>query len=340
MLCAVAICGQSPVELTSPADTLYSHPGRLIDVGHFRLNLNCIGHGSPTVVFDSGWEDWAPSWSRVQGEVAQFTRACTYDRAGAGFSEPGPMPRTSFRIAGELRTALHRVGAAGPYILVGHAFGGDNVRTFANRYMQEVAGMVLVDADPMDEMPQEMQDSNNRGLLPVIAQLRDCRTLIAEHKPLPKLSGRPGGPTRTCAQQFFRGLPEAEWSRELNAKMLEIANSKVPMYDSFISEMEQFPVDEAWLREHAISFGSRPIRVLSSGNHGVGHLDRKPADTPEHLKYEQEMTLGQASWLKLSTNSKQIFAQNSSEYIQLDEPQTVIAAIREVYDESRRRIHT
>ncbi len=113
---------------------IYAQPGQLVDVGGFRLNLYCMGSGSPTVVFDSGFGDWAPAWSKVQPQIAKWTRACSYDRAGAGFSDPGPMPRTSVRIAGELRTALHNAGIAGPYILVGSAFGGDNVRTFADLY--------------------------------------------------------------------------------------------------------------------------------------------------------------------------------------------------------------
>jgi pimeloyl-ACP methyl ester carboxylesterase len=130
----------------SAADMIYAQAGRLIDVGGFRLNLYCMGSGSPTVVFDSGWEDWAPAWSTVQPRIAKWTRACSYDLAGAGFSDPGPMPRTSVRIASELHTALHRANIAGPYILVGNAFGGDNVRTFADLYMGEVAGLVLDDA--------------------------------------------------------------------------------------------------------------------------------------------------------------------------------------------------
>jgi hypothetical protein len=117
---------------------------------------------------------------------------------------------------------------------------------------------------------------------------------------------------------------------------LEIAQTKVAMYDAYASEMEQTAADEAWLQQHHRSFGSRPIRVLTSGNHGVGHLERKPPDTPEHLKYEQETTAAQARWLSLSSNAKQIFARNSSEYIQFDEPETVINAIREVYDQARR----
>jgi pimeloyl-ACP methyl ester carboxylesterase len=323
---------------TPPADILYAQPGQLVSVNGFRLNLYCMGSGSPTVVFDSGWEDWAPAWSKVQPEVAKWTRACSYDRAGAGFSDPGPMPRTSVRIAQELRTALHRAGIAGPYILVGSAFGGDNARTFADLYTGEVAGLVLVDADADDAVPRARQEEDHRGEVGIISQLRDCRNAIAEHKPLPELPPRPGQPHRTCAQQFFRGLPEAEWSPELNAKLLEIAQTKVAMYDAYLSEMEQVPADEAWLQQHrrTSGLGSRPIRVLTSGNHGVGHLERKPPDTPEHLKYEEDNTLAQASWLALSSNSKQIFAHNSSEYIQFDEPETVIKAIREVYDQSKR----
>jgi hypothetical protein len=98
----------------SPADMMYAQAGQRVDVGGFRLNLYCMGSGSPAVVFDSGWEDWAPAWSTVQPQVAKWTRACSYDRAGAGFSDPGPMPRTSVRIARELHTALHRAHIAGP----------------------------------------------------------------------------------------------------------------------------------------------------------------------------------------------------------------------------------
>ena len=86
------------------------------------------------------------------------------------------------------------------------------------------------------------------------------------------------------------------------------------------------------------TIGSRPIRVLTSGNHGVGHLKSKPPVTPKHLKYEQETTQVQARWLELSSNAKQIFTHNSSEYIQFDEPETLINAVREVYDQAGRPV--
>src|SRR5438445_1812694 len=95
---AARAVGQGTAGAT-PGDMVYASPGKLVAVSGFRLNLYCMGSGSPTVVFDSGWEDWAPAWSKVQPEVAKFTRACTYDRAGAGFSDAGPMPRSCVRIA-------------------------------------------------------------------------------------------------------------------------------------------------------------------------------------------------------------------------------------------------
>jgi pimeloyl-ACP methyl ester carboxylesterase len=314
------------------ADTIYARPGQLVSAGAHRLNLYCMGSGSPTVVFDSGWEDWAPAWSVVQPRVAIFARACSYDRAGAGFSEAGPMPRTSMQIADELHTALHSAGVSGPFILVGHAFGGDNVRAFADRYMPEVAGLVLVEADPSDLEPSEMREKEHLSQQNLIAKLRECRDSVAEGKPLPLLPTRPGRPPRTCAQQFFRGLPETAWSVALNAKLLQLAQTKVAMYDAYISEMEEYPVDEVYLQQHRQSLGNRPIRVLTSGNHGVGSLRALSA---EELKYEHEVALAQAQWLKLSSNAKLVIADRSSEYIQFDQPDVVTEAIREVMTQSK-----
>src|SRR6185312_5449014 len=298
--------------------------------GGFRLNLYCMGSGSPAVVFDSGFGDWAPAWSRVQPQVARWTRACSYDRAGAGLSEPGPMPRTSVRIASELRTALHNAGIRGPYILVGSAFGGDNVRTFADLYTDEVAGLVLVDADSDDVGPQALREAQHRRDVGTVSGLRACGNAIAAHAPLSELTSR-----LKCPRYFFRGLPEREWwSPRLSVRLMEIAETNAAMYEADTSEMEQTPADEVWLQQHRRSLGSRPIRVLTSGNHGVGDLQRKPPDTPEHVSYERQTTLAQALWLTLSTNARQIFVPHSSEYIQFDAPRAVIDAIQEVYDQA------
>src|SRR3954451_515030 len=124
----------------------YPPPGQMVDVGGYRLHINCVGTGSPTVVIDAGWGDWSGGWSRVQPEAAKTTRVCTYDRAGMGYSEAGPLPRTAEHFARELHALLQHAGVLGPYVLVGHSFGGAPVRVFAHAYAPEVAGVVLIEA--------------------------------------------------------------------------------------------------------------------------------------------------------------------------------------------------
>ncbi|MBS0580823.1 MAG: alpha/beta hydrolase [Proteobacteria bacterium] len=325
----IAITGEAGA---APGDGLYTQPGRLVEVDGRNLNLYCTGSGAPTVVFDSGWGDWAPIWALVQPQVAAWTQACSYDRAGAGFSDPGPMPRTSSRIADELHGALHNAGIDGPYILVASSFGGDNMRVFALRYTAEVAGVVFLEADTDDLEPADLQNDDHRGEAAFLPYVRACRDAIANGRPLPPR--RPDTPDRTCAELFFRSWPEVAWSSGLNESVLQQAKTKVAMYDAFISEMEQMPADESYLKEHRGSLGTRPVRVLSTGNHGVGSVATPRATSLKHLRYEYEAALGQSRLLELSSNSRQIFTRNSSEYIQFDEPDTVVSAIREVFDQS------
>jgi pimeloyl-ACP methyl ester carboxylesterase len=102
------------------------------------------------VLLDSGMGVPAMGWMKVQPEVAKFTHVCSYDRAGYGWSDPGPEPRTSAQIATELKAVLDAAGERGPFVLVGHSFGGFNVRVFAGLQPKQVLGMVLVDASHED----------------------------------------------------------------------------------------------------------------------------------------------------------------------------------------------
>jgi len=121
-------------------------PGKLVDIGGYRLHLLCMGQGSPTVIFESGVADDSLTWSAVQPEVAKMTRTCSYDRAGYGWSDPGPQPRDAKTSAEELHTLLKNAGVSGPFVLVGHSLGGLYVREYAALYRPEVEAMVLVDA--------------------------------------------------------------------------------------------------------------------------------------------------------------------------------------------------
>lgn len=128
-------------------------PGQLVDIGGRRLHLNIMGedNGGPTVILEAGMVSFSSNWAWVQPEVAKVARVVAVDRAGLGWSDPGPKPRDAGQSARELHTALEKLGVSGPYVLAGHSYGGLAVRAFAALYRDEVAGMVLVDGSHPDQ---------------------------------------------------------------------------------------------------------------------------------------------------------------------------------------------
>jgi pimeloyl-ACP methyl ester carboxylesterase len=138
---------------------IHPPPGRLIDVGTHRLHVLEKGQGSPTIVLEAGLMSTVLSWSEIQRTLARSYRVVSYDRAGLGWSDLGPMPRTSERMVTELHTLLERAAIPPPYVLVGHSFGGLTMPLFAARYPQEAAGVVLV--DPVT--PGRMESSFGTG---------------------------------------------------------------------------------------------------------------------------------------------------------------------------------
>src|SRR5689334_8946287 len=168
-------------------------PGKLVDVGGWRLHLNCTGHNkgnSPTVVLESGSGDFSFDWSLVQPGLSRFTRVCSYDRAGSAWSDPGPRPSTMKQTAYGLHTALTKAGVKAPYVMVGQSIGGLLIRTFAVLYPEEVAGMVLVDSTHEDTQlfingkVQRMRElSQGRTLPPIQTTIAPAdKTLSPEEK--------------------------------------------------------------------------------------------------------------------------------------------------------------
>jgi pimeloyl-ACP methyl ester carboxylesterase len=131
------------------------YPGELIDIGTHRLHINCIGTGSPAVIIDSGIGGFSLEWIRIQNSLADNLKVCSYDRAGYGWSDLGPRPRTTARISNELRLLLTAAKIPGPYLLVGHSFGGYNVRYFASKYPGLTAGLILVDSSHPEQFNTE-----------------------------------------------------------------------------------------------------------------------------------------------------------------------------------------
>ena len=145
-LMAVAAIGGGYETVAEALDEDPPMPGQLIDVGGHSLHLNCRGPGSPTVVLEPGAGGMSTDLTWIAPAVARDTRVCVYDRAGRGWSEPADGPQDGAQIATDLHTLLQRGNVPGPYVLAGHSFGGLYVLTFAARYPDEVAGMVLVDS--------------------------------------------------------------------------------------------------------------------------------------------------------------------------------------------------
>src|ERR687898_2716391 len=162
-LLALAVLGASYQSIaTELAERAYPAPGEMVDVGGYSLHINCVGRGSPSVLLDAGSGGFSAQWVRVQREVSGTTRVCAYDRAGMGWSEMGPEPRDAKQISIELHTLLKGASIEGPYVLVGHSFGGLYVRTYAARYPDEVAGVVLVDSSSPKQVSHQpvTRDSN------------------------------------------------------------------------------------------------------------------------------------------------------------------------------------
>ena len=164
-------------------------PGQMVDVGSYRLHLNCTGSGSPTVVIDTGWGDASAGWGWVQPEVAKTTRICTYDRAGMGWSEGSPQPRTAREFAKELHTLLTNANEPGPFVLVGHSLAGYTMRVYAHDYPEEVAGLVLIDPQNLSTSgvatPQPAPEPGRTSLPALIARIGLVRLVSGVNQDLP-----------------------------------------------------------------------------------------------------------------------------------------------------------
>jgi pimeloyl-ACP methyl ester carboxylesterase len=178
--------------------------GRSVDIGGRTLNINCAGGGGPTVVLDSGANNPGYQWVLVQRKIAQFSSVCWYDRAGNGWSDSGPFPRTTEAIAKDLHKLLGAAGIHPPFVLVGHSFGGTSMRVFNGLYPDEVAGMVLVDAwheDEIARLPRHKGPGPPDYLRPALDALTPAFNTIGLIRLFrPPLSNRP--PTGLTVEQW------------------------------------------------------------------------------------------------------------------------------------------
>lgn len=227
----------------------YPMPGRLIDVGGHSLHLNCTGTGSPTVVIQPGGGDFSSGMAWIAPAVARQTHVCVYDRPGRGWSEPSESPQDAIQIAIDLHTLLQRGDVPGPYVLVGHSFGGLYVLTYANRYPDEVAGMVLVDStNPAPEAD------------PANAQRYDVGSYNAVTGRLAALAAGAArvGWVRLIGSSGYGDLPPP--SRDEVRAGTATANYAAGWIDEFV-QANASGAEAAMLTD----FGEKPLVVLTAG---------------------------------------------------------------------------
>ncbi len=291
----------------------YPAPGQLVDVGGYKMHINCVGQGSPTVVLAVGLDDFSIPWAFVQPEVAKFTRVCSYDRAGLGWSEPSPNLRTSRTMVEELHTLLVNAPVEKPYVLVGHSFGGALVRLYAHDYPDQVTGMVLVDAthdELITRIPAWRKALNQKlGLFRTLAPLSSFGLLALSPENIPN-----------------RGLPD-----KALAQYRAIAVT-TKYFETGIAENEAFDKNLAEVRAaHITGFGNMPLFVLSRG-----YWEPMPGlFEGENQQAWYAWQAMQSELVSLSSKSMQLIAEKSGHDIHLQEPELVIDAIRQIVEMAR-----
>ena len=307
---------------------VYPPPGRLVGLGSHRLHVLDAGYGSPTVVLEAGLMSTVLSWNNLRRNLAGSYRVVSYDRAGLGWSDLGPMPRTAERIVEELHAMLKRAAIPAPYVLVGHSFGGLTMPLFAARFPEDTAGVVLVDpVVPAEWNPPSEHDRKltrigakvcrRAAILSRIGIIRFVAFLLTSgaKKPasyLVRLISR-GTPANSgsVSSPWFSALPEDEKS------MAAVFWVQPKFALTIASQLENLPTSAALLGE-LDKFCDKPVVILSAG------------DAPEHRRREHE------AMARRLPHGEHLVAKESNHWIMQEEPELVIGAIEKVVRYSQR----
>lgn len=332
MLLAVFLCsaaGAATSDTKVIDDPVYTHPQRLVEVEPGRgLNLYCIGVGNPTVVFESGLTDETAIWGLVQPAIAAHARACSYDRAGSGYSDPGRRDGTSANIVDDLHRLLDAAGVRPPYILVGHSYGGMNARLYADLHRDEVAGMVLVDPSEEDwvesawklDLKQRTYAQYHGQLVEFWQGLREC---VAAAK-----TGFVAG-----TELYKRCVPDPnpQFSDAINAAYLKVHLTVAYQQATLTENLSIHDASSNQVRAARRWYGAMPLVVLASSP----RTKLRPDETQEHMDAVNRVHLFLFDQMALQSSRGVVRVVPDSDHaIQMSQPQAVIDAILEVLKDS------
>ena len=267
---------------------LFYPPGRLLNMGGYRLHLYCTGSGGPTVILEHGHRATDLDWYLVQPQLATFTRVCSYDRAGYGWSDASPKPRLPSVMADELNSLLRSASEKPPYILVAHSYGSFDALMFAHKFPNQVAGLVLVDATTATSLPRiSWRTKLWFGMMRLTMPFG-----------LPRWRGWcGGGPPATAA-------------------LKQALTCRSRYYETIAREESEFPQSAEEIRR-ITSLDAVPLVVIA----------RDPA-TGHNLQAEARHQQQQREFLKLSRNSRFLVAGRSGHDIPLARPDVIVDAVK------------
>ena len=283
-------------------------PGRLVDVGGHRLHIHVRGEGSPTVVIDAGLAGTSSDWKAVAAGIAKFTQVVTYDRAGYGWSDSGPRPRTSQRVVEELRVLLRQAGLEPPYLLLGHSWGGLNQRLYASLHPDEVVGFILVDALNVDVDPPGLPP----GQVPTLYTLLNGAAFL--------------GPQRLVIPGIVREPVDDPPAREFRLAMLNRSKSARAIYDELTGQANWLEVRAA-LRH----LGDLPVTVMTTQPDPARPTSAPWVGSPDWLKTQYALT-------NISRRSRLVVADTTAHDIQFHRPEQIVAAVGELMATRRQSV--
>ena len=304
----------------------YPPPGKLVDIGGRKMHIDCRGTGSPTVILESGLGTGGTlDWTLVHDEIASFTRTCAYDRAGIMWSDTKDTPQRASAVADDLHALLKGAGVNDPLVLVGHSIGGPYTRTYVGKYGEQVAGLVMVDPSHPDQVARlgkvvgiDVHPKQSATIMHAATALSwtGLTRFMISRGDKPKL--------RTAAETKRLG----------DALKISAAYGSTSVTGSR-SELTGF--DDTMADARAVhSFGNRPLIVLTAmAPMKPEQLKGLGLKAEDGARFKQEWKQLHSEQAAFSTRGRQQLVPDATHYIQVDRPDVVIAAVREVVDTVR-----